>query len=153
MSTTNIGGFGTSGSFNRQRYDRCAYQKDLYESTSPLEWQMYGGKFENCSKCIYNKDNFWRPIDVQIVDRESELKNITRRATRCPQFKYLPGCQKSRMCTSTFDPTNPVVMAQEVCPIVHNNIPRMKGPGYSLKTEPFCSRQQPVPVPQQQRRA
>jgi len=133
-------GFSSSGGFSRQRYDRCAYQKDLWQSVEPLGWMMYPGKFENCGKCTYDEKSFWRPFDGQIVDAESELKNITRRATRCPQYKYLPGCAKSCYCTNTFDKTNPIVLAQEVCPIVHNNIPRMRGKGYELNTEPFCAR-------------
>jgi hypothetical protein len=142
MTTTNISGFSSSGAFNRQKYDRCAYQKDLYESVSPLSWMMYPGKFENCSKCTVNEKNFWRPFDGDIVDRESDLKNITRRSSRCPQ-KYLPNCKKSATCTNTFDPSNPIVLAQEVCPIVFNNIPKMYGPGYELKTEPFCQKRIP----------
>lgn len=141
MTTTNISGFQSgSGSFNRSTYDRCAYQKSLYESVSPLQYNMFGGKFENCSKCTYDENSFWKPTDGSIIDQESELKNITRRATRCPQYKYTPNCTKSCGCTSTFDKSNPIVMAQEVCPIIHNNIPRMYGPGYELKTEPFCQK-------------
>jgi len=140
MTTYNVNGFGSIGGFSKTKYDRCAYQKDLYESVSPLAWNMYSGKFENCGKCTYDENSFYRPFDASVVDRESELKNITRRASRCPQYKYLPNCKKSAYCTNTFDPSNPIVLPQEVCPIVHNNIPRMTGPGYELKTEPFCAK-------------
>ena len=136
-------GFSSSGGFTRDIYDRCAYQKRIYESTSPLALKMYGGFYENCNKCLYNENSFWRPFDPEIVDAESELKNITRRQTRCPQYKYSPTCKKSCLCTNTFDPRNPIVMPQEVCPIVHNNIPRMYGPGYTLQTEPFCTNRVP----------
>lgn len=128
---------GDSGGFNRLIYDRCEFEKRTKESTDPLSWRMYPGKYENCKKCIYD-NQFTRPFDNDIVDRESELKGISRRASRCGQFKYNPGCKKSAQCTSTFDPSNPIVLAQEVCPIIHNNIPRINGPGYTLDTEPFC---------------
>jgi hypothetical protein len=142
-----VKGFSNAGGFTRLQYDRCAYQKDLYQSVEPLGFQMYPGKFENCSKCTY-EDQFWRPFDAQIVDAESELRNITRRATKCPQYMYNAGCKKSCFCTSTFDKSNAIVMPQEVCSIVTNNIPRQVGVGYSLETEPFCTKRvvrNPVP--------
>jgi hypothetical protein len=143
-----VTGFSNTGGFARSLYDRCAYQKDLYQSVEPLGYMMYPGKHENCSKCTHDEQSFWRPFDAQIVDAESELSNRTRRATRCPQYKYLPGCEKSCYCTNTFDSSNPIVMPQEVCPIVHNNIPRVMGPGYNLQTEPFCVRRIPRnPIP------
>jgi len=142
MSIVNSGHLGDSAAFSRLMYDRCAYQKDLYQSVEPLGYQMYPGKHENCSKCTKN-DYFPRPFDGNVVDAESELKNITRRATRCPQYKYNKGCKKSCYCTNTFDPRNPVVLPQEVCPIVHNNIPQIMGPGYTLQTEPFCPKRYP----------
>lgn len=142
-----VKGFSNAGGFTRLNYDRCAYQKDLYQSVEPLGFQMYPGKYENCSKCTYNEDQFWRPFDTQIVDAESELSNRTRRATRCPQYKYLPGCNKSCYCTNTFDPSNPIVMAQETCPILHNNIPRIQGPGYTLDIEPCQKRIPRNPMP------
>ncbi len=116
------------GAYNRLSYDNCAYQKRLYESTSPLLYRLYEGNFENCNKCTY-KNQFWRPFDL--VDLESELKNITRPNSRCPQLKYNPDCKKSKMCTSTFEKNMPVVLDKNVCPVVKNKIPIMSHPGYS----------------------
>jgi hypothetical protein len=143
MSQGTKAGNGDVGGFTRLHYDRCAYQKDLWQSVEPLGYWMYPGKHENCSKCTHDENYFPRPFDVPIVDAESELKNITRRSTKCPQYKYLPGCEKSCYCTNTFDSSNKIVMPQEVCPIVHNNIPRIRGPGYTLETEPFCKKRIP----------
>ena len=117
------------GAYNRLSYDNCAYQKKLYESTTPLLYRLYEGQYENCNKCTY-KNQFWRPFDL--VDLESELKNITRPNTRCPQLKYHPDCKKSGMCVSTFEQNLPVVLDKQVCPVVQNNIPRMVHPGYVL---------------------
>ncbi|AYV78696.1 MAG: hypothetical protein Edafosvirus25_10 [Edafosvirus sp.] len=122
------------GSSNRQKYDNCAYQKRLYESTSPLKYQLYEGKFENCGKCLYDK--FWRPFDL--VDVESELRNQNRPLSQCDQFKYNPNCPRSKMCLSTFDPSVPVVYVPEICPIVFNNIPKRISPGYVLPEIDFC---------------
>lgn len=131
---------GDSGSFNHLRYDKCAYALDLSQSVEPLQWMMYSGKFENCGKCTANQNQFWRPFDNDIVDAESELKGITRRRTKCFQSQYSPNCMNTeKPCISTFNSTGPVVFAPEVCPIVHSNMPRFTGVGYSLQTEPFCN--------------
>jgi hypothetical protein len=143
-----VKGFSNAGGFTRLQYDRCAYQKDLYQSVEPLSFQMYPGKFENCSKCTY-EDQFWRPFDTQIVDAESELRNITRRATKCPQYMYNPGCKKSCFCTSTYDKSNAIVMPQEVCSILNPNLAQIRGSGYTLNTDLDCKRVVRAPVQRQ----
>lgn len=114
------------GSSNRLRYDNCAYAKTLAESVSPFAYQMYDGKYENRDKCKF--DVAWRPYDREVVDIESDLKNISRPATKCPSLKYNPNCKKSSKCISTFDKV-PVILNRDVCPIVFNNIPRMRNNG------------------------
>lgn len=126
------------GSFNRLSYDNCAYGQRLHESVSPLEYQMYDGKYENCDKCV--ADKFYFRQDPALVDVESELRNISRPSTKCNMFKYSPKCKKSGMCTSTFDPSVPVVPAPEVCPIVFNNIPKQTNPGYIVPSRNVCKR-------------
>lgn len=121
------------GSSNRLIYDNCSYQKELYESVSPLNYMLFEGKFENCNKCLYDK--FWRPFDL--VDVESELRNQTRPLSKCDQFKYNPECPRSNMCFSTFDKDAPIVSCHEVCPIVYNNIPRRVSTGINV-TQDFC---------------
>ena len=37
-------------SSNRLMYDTCAYKRN-WESTTPLDYNLYAGKYENCSKC------------------------------------------------------------------------------------------------------
>ena len=123
-----------TGSSNKLIYDNCAYQKRLYESTSPLQYQMYHGKFENCHKCVHDK--FYTPY--MLVDIETELRNQNRPLSHCTQFKYLPNCKKSGMCLSTFDKSVPVVMAPETCPIVFNNIPKVNDPGFRVPDPNFC---------------
>ena len=38
-------------SFTRLDYDKCAYKKTLEESCSPLDYQLYMGKYENSKQC------------------------------------------------------------------------------------------------------
>lgn len=124
------------GSSNRLIYDNCSYQKQLYESTSPLSYALYQGKYENCDKCVHDK--FWTPY--KLVDIESELRNQTRPLSNCDQFKYSPNCKRSKSCISTFDRKIPVVLPPEVCPIVYNNIRKPTHKGYTLKNpDNFCN--------------
>ena len=123
---------GDSGSFNRLKYDLCAFEKDVFQSTQPMQYRLSMDPHENDNKCVHDKDSFYHPYDDNIVDTESELKGLGRKMSNCPQNKYNPNCVKSDQCTSTFDITVPIVLAQEVCPIIKNNIPRIEGPGYDL---------------------
>lgn len=128
-------GCNNFGSSNRIKYDSCEYQKSLYESTKPLSYYIYEPKYESQTKCVHDK--FYRKYDL--VDVESELRNITRPMSKCSQYKYNPNCKKNESCTSTFDNTVPIVMAPELCPIVKNNIPKTTNPGYSIPNENICA--------------
>ena len=122
-----------TGYSTRLPYDGCAYEKKLRESVTPLSYRMFSGAYENENKCTLNNKTY-RPFDL--VNEESELLNITRPASNCPECKYNPSgahpahCGGS--CRRTFDAQNPIVLAPEVCPIVHNNIKRPTNPGYTL---------------------
>ena len=122
------------GSSNNLIYDECEYDMKLHESTAPLSYQMYDGKYENCSKCI--KGNFYRPYDL--VDIDSELKNRNRPLSNCPKYKYNPNCQKSKMCISTFDKNLPVIQ-NTLCPVVTSNIPRVRDVGYRINNNNICN--------------
>jgi len=125
------------GGSNRTIYDTCQYNRDLSQSVSPMAYRMYQGAYENCDKCIYD-GQYWFPYSGEIVDVESDLKNITRPLSNCPQFKYSPNCKKTRSCFSTFDKTAPVVLDSSVCPIVFNNIPKLTNGGLSWPSKEFC---------------
>lgn len=124
------------GSMNKTIYDDCAFQRQVQDSTSPYQYQMYQGKYENCNKCRADQNKFYQPFDL--VDLESELMNITRAQSRCVTHKYNPNCQKSKQCTSTFDPSNPVIYPPEICPIVKHNIKRINHPGNNMPDLDIC---------------
>jgi hypothetical protein len=126
------------GSSNRLPYDDCAYAQRLHDSTTPYQYRTYVGAYENCDKCKFDK--FWRPFDAEIVDVESELKNISRPLSSCASLKYNPKCKKSNSCISTFDPSVPVVHNADVCPIVHNNIKKLTHNGMRKTLELDCSK-------------
>lgn len=123
---------GESGSFNRLRYDTCAYEKELYQSTSQLGYRLSMDPYENENKCVADKNSFYHPYDDKIIEASSELRGLNRKGSKCAQNRYNPNCEKSDSCMSTFDPSVAIVLAPEVCPIIQNNLQKMTGPGYEL---------------------
>ena len=60
--------YSTQGASNRQVYDCCKYAQDLKQSVDPLQYNLYFGAQENCSKCIDKKA--WFRQDKEVVDVE-----------------------------------------------------------------------------------
>ena len=77
-------------SSNRLIYDNCAYNKKIQESTSPLNYTLYPGKFENTSKCRIELGsvggNGVSLFSGNLVDLESDLRNQSRPASLCPKI-------------------------------------------------------------------
>lgn len=81
-------------SYNRLRYDQCAYKTELDQSVGPLEYILNPMKYENCQKCRHefglvggtNVSN----IKGNLVDLENDLRGQTRSNTKCPAKKYAP---------------------------------------------------------------
>ena len=82
-------------SSNRLIYDECAYKKTLQQSTDPLEYVLYTGKYENTAKCRVELGsvggNGVSLFNGNLVDLESDLRGQTRQASQCPTKKYGPG--------------------------------------------------------------
>lgn len=85
-------------SWSRTKYDDCAYNKTLSQSTSSINYTLDPNKFYNCKECradfgIVGGNN----VSVtrgNLVDAESELMGITRQLSQCPERKFLPHCDK-----------------------------------------------------------
>lgn len=95
-------------SSNRLIYDNCAYASEIKESTQPLEYNLYRGKFENCKQCpvgdYTNILEFGSRADV-----ESELYGLSRLGSLCPSQKYdptkefkNPDLSPARMCENIY---------------------------------------------------
>jgi hypothetical protein len=85
-------------SWNRTKYDICAYNKDLSQSTSPINYALDPNKFYNCHDCrpelgLMSGNNVSVTGD-NMVDLESDLFGITRANSKCPERKYIPHCHK-----------------------------------------------------------
>jgi hypothetical protein len=130
---------GCSGLFTRLSDDNCAYQQYVAQSIKPANHKLYIGQYEHCGKCVKDKNSFYHPFDVPIVDAENELTGRTRRHTLCSNKKYTPTCKKCKTCMSTYDPSVPVVLPGEVCPIVTSGIKRMTTPGFGAPESIGCN--------------
>jgi len=74
-------------SSNRLIYDKCAYATEIKESTEPLEYNLFLGKFENCKQCpISDFPNIL--LFGPKTDTESESLGLTRPNSKCPGVKY-----------------------------------------------------------------
>lgn len=112
---------------NQPLYDVCKTHIQIIDSVSPMGYQMYQGKFVNDVRCGGNKG-----VSLsERIDRESELKNITRPLSDCAEMKYQPGCD-NKICKDTFKMNNDPIPF-DICPIVFNNMPKIKNPGFLMK--------------------
>jgi len=80
-------------------YDTCESQQRVNESVGPLEYLLNPDKYENCSKCrnqlgVIGGANVSH-IKGNLVDLETDLFGITRKASLCPTKKYLNKCAVS----------------------------------------------------------
>lgn len=80
--------------FNRLKYDDCAYDKALQQSTDPLSYVINPIKYENCSKCRMELGvvggTAVSHITGNLVDLENDLRNQNRPNTHCSAYKFAP---------------------------------------------------------------
>ena len=88
-------------SFNRLRYDDCAYNKELTESVGTLSYILDPSRYENCNKCRMDLGIIGGTavsnIQGNLVDLETDLMGITRKASLCPVQKYKSNCSTGTM--------------------------------------------------------
>jgi hypothetical protein len=82
-------------SFNRMNYDACTYAQSLKQSIGVGEY-MLDMPLYNCKTCFStdprNAPGMGGAVArcSSLVDVDSELMGLTRRASKCPADKYLP---------------------------------------------------------------
>jgi len=110
-------------SSNRLSYDSCAYKKALQQSTSPLDYMLYTGKYDNCAKCRIEigtvGGNGVSLFSGNLVDLESDLRGQTRLNSLCPSSHYMPECKncnnKMNGLPCSEDKCKPKLMHQPSC--------------------------------------
>lgn len=114
-------------SMNQTMYDQCKTTDRINAGNFQLEYQMFSGKFINEKRCGGNAGTSLS----ERIDRESELMNITRPLSNCAEMKYQPNCDSS-ICKGTFK-MDPTPVPFDMCPIIENNMPKIKNPGFVMK--------------------
>ena len=83
-------------SFTNSKYDGCAYQKDLSQSTGVLEHIIEKNRFVNVNQCRVEHQGILQgnPVTAESfnaknsqVDVENDLFGLNRQLTRCPDNK------------------------------------------------------------------
>jgi len=131
--------------FSRLNYDTCTYQHNLKQSVDVGNY-MIGMPQINCNACF--------PLDPQkgtigysptviprekLIDIDSELMGINRKATNCPTSKFLPGDTSVNQHTS-------VPVAD--CRYVPNEGTRLSNPPSTLRGQGWNRWEQLIENPQ-----
>ena len=88
-------------SSNRLMYDTCETQTRNNESVSPLQYILDPVKYDNCNKCRMELGVIAGAavshIQGNLVDLETDLFGITRKASLCPSQKFSSECARGNM--------------------------------------------------------
>lgn len=117
-------------SFNKIKYDQCAYTQSLKESTTPLEYNLFKGKYENCQSCTQTN----LPNIIQFgakVDIENELFGLNKPFTKCVNDKNFQ--------TNTNIVINPLLCEHNITPS-NMPFPKSNGLNYSKYASDQCFR-------------
>ena len=83
-------------SFNKLKYDNCAYKHQLNESVGTLAYILDPSRYENCNKCRMELGlvggTAVSHVKGNLVDLETDLRGQTRRTTKCPTRLYQNPC-------------------------------------------------------------
>ena len=83
-------------SSNRLMYDTCEYKTRLNENAGTLEYTLDTVRYENCNKCRMELGlvggTAVSHIQGNLVDLETDLVGITRKASLCPTNKFNSSC-------------------------------------------------------------
>lgn len=95
----------TEPQFGRLGYDSCAYKKDVQESVSPGLYNLngrthYDSCFMNHSGYLESNEN--RGVLASNIDKESELRSLNYKNSRCPEARYNPmkNCKNCEKCNA-----------------------------------------------------
>jgi hypothetical protein len=107
-------GIGANDSINT---DCCKYRQDVTMSTAPYYYYTYFGQGENCNRFVTDGPHFKQDLDI--VDAESDLKNLMNPLSKCDEYKFRRN--------QTVNPPN--VVSPSLYPIVYSNMERPRTNG------------------------
>jgi len=102
-------------SSNRLKYDNCAYETVIKNSTSQLDYNIFTPKYENDINCPVR--DYTCNLDFNSrADVESELYGLNRPGTLCQSLKYNPN---NHFKNTHFSPAK---MCENIYYITPNNL-------------------------------
>lgn len=122
-----------SGKWNRRSSDNCSYQQEVMESTGPISYMLFSGKYRNCGLCTAKNeccsDDGLKKEHTAThggrIELENDLFNIQHLSSKCNDLKYIP-----RKNT----PVAPLHRNPQPCYNWSNGLPQTKTTGYKLPT-------------------
>ena len=63
-------------SFNRTKYDKCAYELQMNRSTGEGDYRLYAPFAENCSQCISETGPIGAKSDVSLVKKPMDFGTV-----------------------------------------------------------------------------
>jgi len=99
-------------SFNRLNYDTCEYKQTLAQSVGPGEYQINQPPI-SCEPCYpyspsVRLQHSGDSVDTNryMIDIDSELMNINRKASKCPSKKFIPTMKNGELSSTESNLTN-----------------------------------------------
>lgn len=92
-------------SFTNSLYDSCNIEKKDSESSGPFKW-ITDSLYEHKSNCYVGASPFmhnnFKSIPANSIDIENDLRNGTRKLSRCPKSRFDPtqldNCKDCKQC-------------------------------------------------------
>ena len=127
-----------SGSSNRLSYDVPEFNQRVAESVTPLEYQLYSGKYLRDNWCgkIHNKTSelaFGERVSI-----ENDVLNIDRKSSKASIQKYQPPCDEAPSCNLKHHNFSPALLCDRN--VVWTNLVKPTNPGFdpSWTNEQTC---------------
>jgi len=146
------------GNWQRLKYDEGTFTRHIEQSTRPLDFILDPINNHRCDPCFPEEVGYIGKFGVSydtntpLIDTESELLNLTRRATNDPNFKYSPSCPdyKSSACSNGLPCKGQTNLFHFPSCGMRREFSRLSNPTYTLR-ETGVNRFQPTYLDHQDR--
>ena len=131
------------GNWQRLKYDLGTFGKDVQQASAPLERTLDPHFVHRQNPCRASDIGYISKFGVSydtnnpLVDTESELFNLTRPATKDPNYKYNPLCSKQQQCLEGY-PCGGGIVCEETRDMFHFPTCAMKQE-FSQISNPTCT--------------
>ena len=126
-------------SSTRLIYDPCYCKLATHDSVSPMDYQLYKGKYENCHRCKTNDGIVNNIAYGKLIALENNLMNINSQASLCPNNQFNPKTANKGVAINPPDLCDIVPNHKYVCQINKKKCEKKhKGKGFCDEPEKLC---------------